>query len=157
MSEQSETVVVGTCKCGGYGIVLNELAEKEKGRCHLPLGRNEWEVSTYSDVAGCVIYDQAGDEVCVVRGDSERATKRAEQIVREHNSHEALVEALDGLLWNIDHLYEAWREPDEPNGASAYKEWEAAEEAALDTLAKAKGGAAMSRPLTQYPGEQGQQ
>lgn len=30
-------VVVGTCKCGGYGVVYDEETEADVGRCHDPL------------------------------------------------------------------------------------------------------------------------
>jgi hypothetical protein len=30
-----EQVIVGRCKCGGYGVVLNEEAEREIGKCHI--------------------------------------------------------------------------------------------------------------------------
>lgn len=29
--------IVGTCCCGGYGVVLHEGAAEEEGRCHIPL------------------------------------------------------------------------------------------------------------------------
>jgi hypothetical protein len=28
------TIVIGPCKCGGYGQVFNEESERELGRCH---------------------------------------------------------------------------------------------------------------------------
>lgn len=32
-----EQIHIGPCKCGGYGQVYNEAAEKELGKCHSDL------------------------------------------------------------------------------------------------------------------------
>ena len=36
-----EHIVIGPCKCGGYGQVYDEATEKEMGRCHSDLNQRE--------------------------------------------------------------------------------------------------------------------
>lgn len=49
-------------------------------------------------------------------------------------SLEQMADALEGILVNIPHLYEARRDFDKPNGVSAWEEWEQAENDARAAL-----------------------
>lgn len=35
-NDERTEISIGTCKRGGYGQVLDEEAEAEEGRCHIP-------------------------------------------------------------------------------------------------------------------------
>lgn len=76
-------------------------------------------------------------EIYGLWGDLSRAVRIAE---RQLAQAEKMKAALEGVLdHGIPHLLEHWREPDKPNGVSAWKEWEQSEKEARAALAKAYG------------------
>jgi hypothetical protein len=53
----NETVVIGPCKCGGYGQVYNEQAEAELGRCH-----DDKPFLTLKETIDALLYISASDQ-----------------------------------------------------------------------------------------------